>query len=140
MNTVFAFVCALSAGQVDPSVLDPQFPRVTREWVDSTGEFRVTAKLVGVTKTGVLLEKENEKTITVPLTRLDKTSREVAGQAYPHFLVEQKIHDFLRGQVEAIEGQQKIPMFGNQGHLGVGARDQHRPIFQSLAQFQQRVD
>jgi len=96
------FVSVLSAGQVDPSVLDPQFPRITREWVDSTGEFRVTAKLVGVTKTGVLLEKENEKTITVPLTRLDKTSREIASEAYPHFVVQQKIHDIIAETIDPL--------------------------------------
>ncbi len=52
------------------------FPHITREWVDATGQFRVTAELVSATATSVELQKkDSDKTIQVPVDRLDERSR-----------------------------------------------------------------
>ncbi|MCH7725409.1 MAG: hypothetical protein IH991_02845 [Planctomycetes bacterium] len=49
-----------------------------------------------MTATSVVLEKENKKTVTVPLTRLDATSQEIAKDAYPFFLVETKMREIIQ--------------------------------------------
>jgi hypothetical protein len=46
-----------------------------REWVDSSGSFRVTARLVQFAAGKVRLEKENGEVIEVPLERLSENDR-----------------------------------------------------------------
>jgi hypothetical protein len=46
-----------------------------REWVDNSGSFRVTARLVQFAQGNVRLEKENGDVIEVPLARLSENDR-----------------------------------------------------------------
>jgi hypothetical protein len=102
-------IAAGTLGQVDDSVLQSEFPRITREWVDATGKFRVEAKLISVTATEAVLQKVDTQTVTVPLARLDNTSRAIAQEAYPHFLVEKKIRDIIEQFTEAAAAKEMSP-------------------------------
>ena len=51
-----------------------------RQWVDNTGNFRVTARLVAILDGQVRLHKENGKTTTVPMRRLSDTDRQYVEQ------------------------------------------------------------
>lgn len=75
------------------------YPKVTREWVDASGQFKITAKLISMTPTEVVLEKDDKDTVTVPLNRLGPDSRTFANEAFPHFLVEKSIHDIIEAVI-----------------------------------------
>lgn len=100
MNTLLVFACAAVLGQTESEVLTEQFPRVSRQWVDSSGEFRLRATLVSATASEVVLEKEDKTTITVPLKRLDAESQTLAKATLPSFLVEGKIRGIIEQLVE----------------------------------------
>ena len=53
------------------------FPQTTfaREWVDSTGKFRVNAQLVAVRGDTVVLERENGQIVSLPISRLSKADQ-----------------------------------------------------------------
>lgn len=98
-------VAAALPGQL--VVMGGDFPHITREWVDATGGFRVTAKLVSATATSVELQKnDSDKTIQVPVGKLDERSREIVKLAAPIFLVESKMREILQGG----EGMDKAPI------------------------------
>lgn len=76
--------------------VDEAFPRITREWVDSTGQFKVEGKLVGLTKTTVQLDTGGDEPITVPLEKLDADSKAAAKSAFNHFQVESMIRGIIQ--------------------------------------------
>ncbi|TWU00912.1 SHD1 domain-containing protein [Stieleria varia] len=57
-------------------------PQITfaREWVDSTGKFRVNAELVAVRGDNVVLERENGQIVSLPISRLCKADQDFLKQ------------------------------------------------------------
>lgn len=89
--------CNLTAAD---EILQVGFPRITREWTDSTGQFKVTARLVGMTKTTVNLETESGDVVIVTATKLDQASQAIATEAYSHFLVETVMRDIIQASID----------------------------------------
>lgn len=54
-----------------------------REWTDSTGEFRITARIENVTSEIVTLKKEDTSMVRVPISRLSAEDQEFLKQAFP---------------------------------------------------------
>lgn len=92
----------LIASPLSAQDLDEAFPRITREWVDATGQFKVEGKLIGVTKTSIQLDTGGDDPITVPVVKLNADSQTAAKQAFSHFQVESMIRKIIQGLLDKV--------------------------------------
>lgn len=99
-------VAAFAADVLPVGIPASAYPRVTRQWTDATGTHHLEATLVSATKTEVVLRKQDDATVTIPLSKLDEAARRIARDAYPYFAVEKTIQGVIA------ETEEKRPNLG----------------------------
>ncbi len=98
--TIFSLLVVTSNLHAGDEVYQNGYPRITREWTDTTGQFKVMAKLLAMTKQSVDLETDAGEVVTVPLAQLDQESKAIANTAYPHFLIEQRMREIIEASIQ----------------------------------------
>lgn len=102
MKLQYLLLSVLFASTLHAQDLDEEFPRITREWVDATGQFKVEGKLVGMTKTSVQLDTGGDEPITVPVVKLNADSQTAAKRAFNHFQVESMIRGIIQRLLDKV--------------------------------------
>jgi hypothetical protein len=92
-----------------------------RDWTDDTGKYKTQARIVGVEKQGIMIQKSDGSTKNIPINRLSKQDQDYLNNQYADILVDPTNFSNMTNNVAQADNRGSSQSSSNRSYYGAQA-------------------